>query len=75
MNTYEEMKNRQQKEFDAFPMGAAFSQQQFQKMHQRNFLNSNFRFQGQLISCLFLNHKKYQLEITLKMQRLQLQTK
>ena len=35
MNTYEEMKNRQQKEFDAFPMGAAFSNKQFEEMMQK----------------------------------------
>lgn len=35
MNTYEEMKNRQQKEFDAFPMGAAFSKKQFEEMMQK----------------------------------------
>ena len=29
------MKDRQQKEFDAFPMGAAFSQQQFQQMMEK----------------------------------------
>ena len=32
MNTYEEMKNRQQKEFDSFPLGAAFSKEQFKDM-------------------------------------------
>ena len=31
-NQYEILKNRQQKEFNAFPMGAAFSQQQFAEM-------------------------------------------
>ena len=35
MNTYQEMKDRQQKEFDAFPMRAAFSQQQFQNMMEK----------------------------------------
>ena len=35
MNAYQEMKDRQQKEFDAFPMGAAFSQQQFQQMMEK----------------------------------------
>ena len=35
MNAYQEMKDRQQKEFDAFPMGAAFSQQQFQNMMEK----------------------------------------
>ena len=35
MNAYQEMKNRQQKEFDAFPMSAAFSNQQFKDMMQK----------------------------------------
>ena len=35
MNAYQEMKDRQQKEFDAFPIGAAFSQQQFQNMMEK----------------------------------------
>ena len=35
MNTYQEMKDRQQKEFDAFPIGAAFSNQQFQQMMKK----------------------------------------
>ena len=35
MNAYQEMKDRQQKEFDAFPMRAAFSQQQFQNMMEK----------------------------------------
>ena len=35
MNAYQEMKDRQQKEFNAFPMGAAFSQQQFQQMMEK----------------------------------------
>ena len=35
MNAYQEMKDRQQKEFDAFPMGAAFSNQQFQQMMEK----------------------------------------
>ena len=35
MNTYEEMKKRQQKEFDTFPMGAAFSNKQFEEMMQK----------------------------------------
>ena len=35
MNAYQEMKDRQQKEFDAFPMRAAFSQQQFQQMMEK----------------------------------------
>ena len=32
MNKYEELRNRQQKEFDAFPLGAAFSDKQFAEM-------------------------------------------
>ena len=32
MNTYEQLKNKQQKEVDAFPLGAAFSNQQFAEM-------------------------------------------
>lgn len=35
MNTYQQMKDRQQKEFDAFPLGAAFSNQQFQTMMEK----------------------------------------
>ena len=35
MNAYQEMKARQQKEFDAFPMGAAFSNQQFKDMMEK----------------------------------------
>ena len=35
MNAYQEMKDRQQKEFDAFPIRAAFSQQQFQQMMEK----------------------------------------
>ena len=35
MNAYQEMKDRQQKEFDAFPLGAAFSNQQFQNMMEK----------------------------------------
>ena len=35
MNAYQEMKDRQQKEFDAFPMKAAFSQQQFESMMEK----------------------------------------
>ena len=35
MNAYQEMKDRQQKEFAAFPMGAAFSNQQFKDMMEK----------------------------------------
>ena len=35
MNAYQQMKDRQQKEFDAFPIGAAFSNQQFQQMMEK----------------------------------------
>ena len=35
MNTYQQMKDRQQKEFDAFPIGAAFSNKQFEEMMQK----------------------------------------
>lgn len=34
MNTYKQLKDRQQKEMDAFPLGAAFSKQQFADMMQ-----------------------------------------
>lgn len=34
MNTYKQLKDRQQKEMDAFPLGAAFSNEQFEKMMQ-----------------------------------------
>jgi len=35
MNAYQEMKDRQQKEFDAFPIAAAFSNQQFESMMEK----------------------------------------
>lgn len=35
MNTYQQLKDRQQKEFDAFPLGSAFSNQQFQQMMEK----------------------------------------
>ncbi len=35
MNTYEQLKNRQQKESNAFPLGAAFSNTQFAEMMQK----------------------------------------
>lgn len=35
MNAYEKMKNRQQKEVDAFPLGAAFSKEQFAQMMEK----------------------------------------
>ena len=35
MNTYQQLKDRQQKEFDAFPFGSAFSNQQFQNMMEK----------------------------------------
>ena len=35
MNAYQQMNDRQQKEFDAFPIGAAFSNQQFQQMMEK----------------------------------------
>lgn len=35
MNTYRQLKNKQQKELDAFPLGAAFSDKQFAKMMQK----------------------------------------
>ena len=41
MNAYQEMKDRQQKEFDAFPIGAAFSNQQFQQMMEKWSLTVN----------------------------------
>ena len=34
MNAYQQLKDRQQKEFNAFPLGAAFSKEQFEKMMQ-----------------------------------------
>ena len=34
MNKYAELRNRQQKEFDALPLGFAFSQKQFDEMMQ-----------------------------------------
>lgn len=35
MNTYQELKDRHQKEMDAFPLGAAFSNKQFEEMMQK----------------------------------------
>jgi len=35
MNAYQEMKDRQQKEFDAFPIAAAFFNQQFESMMEK----------------------------------------
>ena len=35
MNAYQQLKNRQQKEFNAFPLGAAFSKEQFAEMMQK----------------------------------------
>lgn len=34
MNAYQQLKDRQQKEFNAFPLGAAFSKELFEKMMQ-----------------------------------------
>ena len=41
MNAYQEMKDRQQKAFDAFPIGTAFSNQQFQQMMEKWSLTVN----------------------------------
>ena len=41
MNAYQQMKDRQQKEFDAFPIGAAFSNHQFQQMMEKWGLSVN----------------------------------
>lgn len=35
MNTYQELKDRHQKEMDAFPLGSAFSNSQFEEMMQK----------------------------------------
>lgn len=35
MNAYQQLKDRQQKEFNAFPLGAAFSNQQYEEMVQK----------------------------------------
>lgn len=35
MNTYKQLKDRHQKEMDAFPLGAAFSNKQFEEMMQK----------------------------------------
>ena len=35
MNTYKELKDKHQKEMDAFPLGAAFSNEQFAEMMQK----------------------------------------
>lgn len=34
MNAYQQLKDRHQKEFNTFPLGAAFSKEQFEKMMQ-----------------------------------------
>ena len=41
MNAYQQLKNRQQKEFNAFPLGAAFSKEQFAEMMQKWGLTEN----------------------------------
>lgn len=41
MNEYAEMKRRQQAEFDKFPLGAAFSNEQFKEMMERWGLTEN----------------------------------
>ena len=41
MNAYKQLKDRQQKEFDAFPLGAAFSKKQFAEMMQKWDLTEN----------------------------------
>lgn len=41
MNAYQQLKDRQQKEFNAFPLGAAFSNQQFEEMMQKWGLTKN----------------------------------
>lgn len=35
MNTYKQLKDKHQKEMDAFPLGAAFSNKQFEEMMQK----------------------------------------
>ena len=35
MNSYEQLRNRQQEEFNAFPLGAAFSDKQFAEMMEK----------------------------------------
>ena len=35
MESYSELKQRQQKEVDAFPFGAAFSKEQFEEMQKK----------------------------------------
>ena len=39
MNAYQQMKERQQKEFDAFPLSSAFSNKQFEKNDAKMGLN------------------------------------
>lgn len=41
MNAYQQLKDRQQKEFNAFPLGAAFTNQQFEEMMQKWGLTEN----------------------------------
>ncbi len=41
MNAYQQLKDRQQKEFNAFPLGAAFSNEQFADMMQKWGLTEN----------------------------------
>lgn len=41
MNAYQQLKDRQQKEMNAFPLGAAFSNQQFEEMMHKWGLTKN----------------------------------
>lgn len=41
MNAYKQLKEQQQKEFNAFPLGAAFSKEQFAEMMQKWGLTEN----------------------------------
>lgn len=75
MDTYNELKERQQKEVDAFPFGAAFSKEQFDEMRKKLPLDEGDKYyslgagvfvRGKDIPAMkemFARHKKEKLEL------------
>ena len=75
METYNELKERQQKEVDAFPFGAAFSKEQFDEMRKKLPLDEGDKYyslgagvfvRGKDIPAMkemFERHKKEKLEL------------
>lgn len=75
METYNELKDRQQKEVDAFPFGAAFSKEQFDEMRKKLPLEEGDKYyslgagvfvRGKDIPAMkemFARHKKEKLEL------------